>query len=68
MMSLIDDRNCRPIVSDDNTHSETWQGNAGKVTNMFTSTCSFLIAIHFLEDGYVGISQPLLWKEYSKHW
>ena len=59
MMSPIDDRNCRPIVSDDSTHSETWQGNVGKVTNMFTLTCSFLIAIHCFEDAYMGISHCL---------
>ena len=58
-MSPFNDRNCRPIVSDDNRLSATWQGNVGKVTNMFTLTCSSLIAIHCFKDGYVGISHCL---------
>ena len=67
-MSPIDDRNCRQIVSDDNPYSETWQGNAGKITNMFILTCSSLIAIHCFEDGYVG-NHSLARKEYyAKHW
>ena len=52
-MSPIDDRNCRQIVNDDDPYSETWQGNAEKVSNMFTLTCSSLFAIHCFVDGYV---------------
>ena len=58
-MSPIDYRNCCPIVSDDNSYSETLQGNAEKVTNMFTLTCSSFFSAHCFEVGYVGISHCL---------
>ena len=50
MMSLIDDRNCRPIVSDDNPYSEAWQGNAGKVMDKFKLTLHLTTNFKLVEN------------------